>query len=303
MAKKKDYSKAEGVVLVGEGSAIGKVATPIFNAANDLADGAGNLWQSVVDGAADRLASGKEAIVAAKDDVFDFDAEQEEEPTPVAAPTPTSDTETEESGGSILGKIGNAVSTATSTPAKALLQDILIPDVAKGFFIIDEGYLQEDEIETLREIARKKGVGRIVKKDYGDITIGDVRGGNKKSVVTGGLTMADRLFNTLGEANVFKDEETGEYYIEDQYDWNVYVDYTDKKINPKTGRPEGKVYKTEEFEEALSTGKEFWKTVTSDASIFEKAHNIAFLMGSRDYEGTDNDKDVGRKVRINLGKL
>jgi len=198
---------------------------------------------------------------------------------------------------------GNLFDTVTSTPAKVFLQDILIPDVAKGFFIIDEGYFQEDEIETLREIVRRKGVGKLVKEDYGNVTIGDVRGGNKKSVLTGGLTMADRLFNTLSEANVFKDEETGEYYIEDQYDWNVYVDYTDKKINPKTGRPEGKVYKTEEFEEGLSTGKEFWKTVTSDASIFEKAHNIAFLMGSRDYEGTDNDKDVGRKVRINLGKL
>ena len=295
----KDYSKAEGVVLVGEGSAIGKVVTPVFNAANDLADGAGNLWQSVVDGAADRLASGKEAIVDATDDVFDFDAEQEEEPTPAATPTP----ETEESGGSILGSIGNAVSTATSTPAKVLLQDIFLSDTAKAVFDINENSFKEDELEALREIVRKKGVGRITKEDYGDITIGDVRGGNEKNVVTGGLSLADRLYNTLSEANVVKDEETGEYFIEDQYDWNVYVDYTEGEIDPKTGRQKGKVYKTEEFEESLSTGEEFWKTVTSGASLFEKAHNIAFLLGSRDYEGTENEKDVGRKVRINLGKL
>lgn len=295
----KDYSKAEGVVLVGEGSAIGKVVTPVFNAANDLADGAGNLWQSVVDGAADRLASGKEAIVDATDDVFDFDAEQDEEPTPAATPTP----ETEESGGSILGSIGNAVSTATSTPAKVLLQDIFMSDTAKAVFDINENSFKEDELEALRQIVRKKGVGRITKEDYGDITIGDVRGGNEKNVVTGGLSLADRLYNTLSEANVVKDEETGEYFIEDQYDWNVYVDYTEGEINPKTGRQKGKVYKTEEFEESLSTGEEFWKTVTSGASLFEKAHNIAFLLGSRDYEGTENEKDVGRKVRINLGKL
>lgn len=295
----KDYSKVAGVRVVGEGSAVGKVATPIFNAANDLAEGAGNLWQSVVDGAADRLASGKEAIVDTVDDVFDFDAEQEEEPTPAAAPT----SETEESGGSILGSIGNAVSTATSTPAKVLLQDIFIPDAAKGLFTINENSFKEDEIEALREIVRKKGVGKITKADYGNVTIGDVRGGNEKNVATGGLTLADRLYNTLSEANVVKDEETGEYFIEDQYDWNVYVDYTEGEIDPKTGRQKGKVYKTEEFEESLSTGKEFWKTVTSGASLFEKAHNIAFLLGSRDYEGTDNEKDVGRKVRINLGKL
>lgn len=295
----KDYSKAEGVVLVGEGSAIGKVVTPVFNAANDLAEGAGNLWQSVVDGAADRLASGKEAIVDATDDVFDFDAEQEEEPTPAATPTP----DTEESGGSILGSIGNAVSTATSTPAKVLLQDIFLSDTAKAVFDINENSFKEDELEALREIVRKKGVGRITKEDYGDITIGDVRGGNEKNVVTGGLSLADRLYNTLSEANIVKDEETGEYFIEDQYDWNVYVDYTEGEIDPKTGRQKGKVYKTEEFEESLSTGEEFWKTVTSGASLFEKAHNIAFLLGSRDYEGTENEKDVGRKVRINLGKL
>lgn len=199
--------------------------------------------------------------------------------------------------------LGNLVGTATSTPAKILLQDLLIPDVAKGFFTIDETYLQADELEGLKQIVRKKGVGRLTKADYGTVTIGDVRGGNKKNVLTGGLTLGDKLFNTFSEANIIKDEETGEYFLIDQYDWNVYVDYTDTKINPKTGRPEGKVYKTEEFEESLSTGKEFWKTVTSEASVFEKAHNIAFLFGSRDYEGTDNPKDTGRQVRINLGRL
>ena len=42
-----------------------------------------------------------------------------------------------------------------------------------------------------------------------------------------------------------------------------------------------------------------WETISSDATNFQKIHNLAFLMGSRDYK--DNKKDVGRKVKINIG--
>ena len=202
---------------------------------------------------------------------------------------------------SFATSVGNAVDTASSTPAKLLLQDLLLPDVSKGFFSINENYFSEDEISALRQLARKKGEGIIYKGDYKDVTIGDVWGANEKSVVTGGLTMGDRLYNSLGRTKIVKDKETGEYYVEDTYDFNVYVDYTQGPINPKTGRRKGKTYTAEEFENSLSTGEELLKTLTSDASLFEIAHNVAFLFGSRDYKGTD--RDTGRKIRINLGDL
>jgi hypothetical protein len=202
---------------------------------------------------------------------------------------------------SFATSVGNAVDTASSTPAKLLLQDLLLPDVSKGFFSINENYFSEDEIAALRQLARKKGEGIIYKGDYKDVTIGDVWGANEKSVVTGGLTMGDRLYNSLGRTKIVKDKETGEYYVEDTYDFNLYKDYTQGRINPKTGRRAGKTYTAEEFENSLSTGEELLKTLTSDASLFEIAHNVAFLFGSRDYKGTD--RDTGRKMRINLGDL
>ena len=203
--------------------------------------------------------------------------------------------------GDFATSVGNAVDTATSTPAKLMLQDLLLPDFSKGFFTVNENYFSEDEIAALRQLARKKGEGIIYKGDYKDVTIGDVWGANEKSVVTGGLTMGDRLYNSLGRTKIAKDKETGEYYIVDTYDFNLYVDYTQGPINPKTGRRKGKTYTAEEFENSLSTGEELLKTLTSDASLFEIAHNVAFLFGSRDYKGTD--RDTGRKVRINLGDL
>ena len=301
----KDYSKVQGVVAVGS-SVFNEVSSVASSVAQDVAETGGSIWQSVIDTAADALASGKEAVVDVGEAAYEVLPEMEDVQDAAVAGV--------EAAGSVLPAIMdtaqaagegaiNLGSTVTSTPSKVLLQDIFIPDAAKGLFTINEGYLQADEIEALRELVRKKGVGKITKADYDNVTIGDVRGGNKKNVLTGGLTLSDRLYNTLGEATVKKDEETGEYYIEDKYDWNIYTDYTDESggVDKATGRLRGKVYKTEEFESQLSTAKEFWKTVTSGASVFEKAHNIAFLFGSRDYEGTE--KDTGRKVRINLGKL
>ena len=298
----KDYSKDSRVTIVGEGSAIGKVATPIFNAANDISETAGSIWQSVIDTAADALASGKEAVVGAGEAAYEALPEMEDVAETSDSTSGLFDTVTSLPSSAIKGAI-NLGSTVTSTPSKLFLQDLFTSDEDKGLLTIDEGYLQADEIEGLREIVRKKGVGQITKSDYGNVTIGDVRGGNKKNTLTGGLTLSDRLYNSLGDTTAKKNEETDEYYIDDTFDWNVYVDYTDESngVDEDTGRLKGKVYKTEEFESQLSPAKEFWKTVTSGASIFEKAHNIAFLFGSRDY--VDSKKDTGRKIRINLGKL
>lgn len=192
----------------------------------------------------------------------------------------------------------------TSTPAKLLKEDVLLFDFVKENSVINESSFEDDEIEFLRELARTKGTGRVTKADYGSLKDTSVRGAAEGDVLTtGSLSVADRVYNSLSEFMIRKDPETGEYFAEDTYDWNLYVDYNDPAggIDKKTGRPRGVVYTTEEFEKKFNPMEELFKTINSDASDFEKAHNLAFLLGSRDY--VDNSKDTGRKVRINLGKL
>ena len=192
----------------------------------------------------------------------------------------------------------------TSTPAKLLKEDVLLFDFVKENSVINESSFEDDEIEFLKELARKKGTGRVTKADYGSLRDTSVRGAAEADVLTtGSLSAADRVYNSLSEFMIRKDPETGEYFAEDTYDWNLYVDYNDPSggIDKKTGRPRGVVYTTEEFEEKFNPMEELFNTINSDASAFEKAHNLAFLLGSRDY--VDNSKDTGRKVRINLGKL
>ena len=151
---------------------------------------------------------------------------------------------------------------------------------------------------------KQYGAGPVTKDMYKGVTFGDVRGGNVEKLSDVELSLADRVYNSLGNFTITKDEKTGEYFIDDVYDWNIYTDYTDESagIDPDTGRPKGKVYTTEQFEAKFPNKMEaLLATWNSGASQFEKIHNTAFLFGSRDYK--DNTKDTGVKIRINLGKL
>ena len=139
-------------------------------------------------------------------------------------------------------------------------------------------------------------------RDSGKVSIGgDVRGKKKDGVLSRNLSLSERLYNSFGEGTIIK--EGDEYFFVDKYDWNVYVDYTDESNgrDEETNRIKGVTYKPEEFESQLSAGRELIKTLGSDATLFDKVHNIAFLFGSRDYE--DDSKDTGRQVRISLGPL
>ena len=255
----------------------------VVNAGEQAVSAGTSMWQTVVDGAAEALATSGEFV---SDIASSF---VEDVPEMV-----------ENVKERYSGTASNLVSTGTSTPAQLLVQDVMMFDFLKGSIPIQESSFTEEEVNYLREIVKRKGVGKLTKKDYGSVSVGGVRGGGEGEF-TKDLSIADRLYNSLGDAMIRKDPDTSEYYIEDQYDWNIYVDYTEGETNPETGRKKGKVYKTEEFEENLNPVKELYKTLTSGASAFEKAHNIAFLLGSRDY--VDDTKDKGRKVRVNLGKV
>ena len=201
-------------------------------------------------------------------------------------------------------KIKKYAELASTTAAKLLLQDFRLFDFQKKKYTITEKDFKEDEIQFLKAMLKQYGAGPVTKDMYKGVTFGDVRGGNVEKLSDVELSLADRVYNSLGNFTITKDEKTGEYFIDDVYDWNIYTDYTDESagIDPDTGRPKGKVYTTEQFEAKFPNKMEaLLATWNSGASQFEKIHNTAFLFGSRDYK--DNTKDTGVKIRINLGKL
>lgn len=201
-------------------------------------------------------------------------------------------------------KIKKYAELASTTAAKLLLQDFRLFDFQKKKYTITEKDFKEDEIQFLKAMLKQYGAGPVTKDMYKGVTFGDVRGGNVEKLSDIELSLADRVYNSLGNFTITKDEKTGEYFIDDVYDWNIYTDYTDESagIDPDTGRPKGKVYTTEQFEAKFPNKMEaLLATWNSGASQFEKIHNTAFLFGSRDYK--DNTKDTGVKIRINLGKL
>ena len=201
-------------------------------------------------------------------------------------------------------KIKKYAELASTTAAKLLLQDFRLFDFQKKKYTITEKDFKEDEIQFLKAMLKQYGAGPVTKDMYKGVTFGDVRGGNVEKLSDIELSLADRVYNSLGNFTITKDEKTGEYFIDDVYDWNIYTDYTDESagVDPDTGRPRGKVYTTEQFEAKFPNKMEaLLATWNSGASQFEKIHNTAFLFGSRDYK--DNTKDTGVKIRINLGKL
>ena len=283
-----------------------------------------SFFDTVIDNASQAMASGAEAVADAADSVYELIPESDTIKESVSSmvsriPEPNIPTfnmgavgetvsnlnqQGQEFAESQKRKIDKYAELSTTTAAKLLLQDFRLFDFQKKNYTITEKDFKEDEIQFIKAMAKQYGVGSIKKDMYKGVTFGDVRGGNVEKLSDVELSLADRVYNSLGDFTISKDEKTGEYFVDDVYDWNIYTDYTDLStgIDPDTGRPRGKVYTTEEFEAKFPNKMEaLLATWNSDASEFEKIHNTAFLFGSRDYK--DNTKDTGVKIRINLGKL
>ena len=284
-----------------------------------------SFFDTVINNASQAMASGAEAVADAADSVYELIPESDTIKESVSSmvsriPEPNIPTfnmgavgetvsnlnqQGQEFAESQKRKIDKYAELSTTTAAKLLLQDFRLFDFQKKNYTITEKDFEEDEINYMKELLRKYGANvQITKKMMDGVTFGDVRGGNVEKLSDIELTLADRVYNSIGDTTIKLDKETGEYYVDDVYDWNVYTDYTDLSagIDPDTGRPRGRVYTTEEFEAKFPNKMEaLLATWNSDASEFEKIHNTAFLFGSRDYK--DNTKDTGVKIRINLGKL
>jgi hypothetical protein len=174
------------------------------------------------------------------------------------------------------------------------MSDVLVADGLKKFKPITEKYLARDELSYLQDLARELGVGAVGQNDYKDAVSVAVRKGDGPSVDDlFNMNPASRMKTSFSTAKITRNDETGDYFFEDQYDHNLYVDYTSSDET---------VISADDFEKSgISTLEGIISTLTADISPFKMAHNMAFLLGSRDFE--DDSKDVGRKVRINLGPL
>ena len=276
-----------------------------------------SFFDTVINNASQAMASGAEAVADAAETAYELIPEADTIKESIQSkidriPEPNIPTFNM---GDVNQKVTDTINTqnakikrysdlASTTAAKLLLQDFRLFDFQKKNYTITEKDFKEDEIQFLKAMLKQYGAGPVTKDMYKGVTFGDVRGGNVEKLSDVELSLADRVYNSLGSFTITKDEKTGEYFIDDVYDWNIYTDYTDESagVDPDTGRPRGKVYTTEQFEAKFPNKMEaLLATWNSGASQFEKIHNTAFLFGSRDYK--DNTKDTGVKIKINLGKL
>ena len=196
-------------------------------------------------------------------------------------------------------KINTMGGLALSTPGRLLIGDIVQPDFfKKNVITINENYLADDEMGVLQDFVKKHGTGKINYSDYKGAGSVDVRGKNSPTLSDmSGLSAVERLQKSFGESMIKVID--GDYYLIDQYDFNVFVDYSDTNSSGK-----GKVYNAEAYDKkfgGLGVADALSLTMGSDRTLFDKLHNLAFIMGSRDYEGTN--RDVGRQVRIKIGPV
>ena len=202
------------------------------------------------------------------------------------------------------------IDLATSTPAKLLMKNIMGLDrnmlMGNTPIPITETSFKEDELQHFRRMWSKYGAGLIRKGQQID-SVNDAM-----NVITGkdkapyGLPADIRAYYSVGDTNLYQDEN-GDVILKDIYDYNLYTDYTaDPIINPDTGEEEYPRLKTEEFEApelGFSTAKGIKDTLQAFTSgkigFLSAAHNLGFLLGSRDYQ--DPEKDQGTPMLINLG--
>tara|TARA_R100001443_G_scaffold3451_3_gene10754 strand:+ start:22478 stop:23254 length:777 start_codon:yes stop_codon:yes gene_type:complete len=201
------------------------------------------------------------------------------------------------------------VKVASSTPVRTMLEDIFIPKFITGD--ITESNFSPEAIDVLRKAALGKNLkpGKPVKLSYEDYNkygakisasffgsnVADDTASLKEKLKN--ITPADELKMTLGEILVSVDED-GNITAQDQYDFNSWTHFGRGKDN--SGR-----YSNLSADEFEKSGIPFMEAVMDSVknapSDYQMIRNLAFLFGSRDYEGTE--RDTGRQVTLQLGKL
>lgn len=205
-------------------------------------------------------------------------------------------------------KAYEGVQVASSTPVRTMLEDIFVPKFITGD--ITESNFSPEAMDVLRKAALDKNLkpGKPVKLSYKDYNkygakisaaffgsnVADDTASLKEKLKN--ITPADELKMTLGEILVSVDED-GNITAQDQYDFNSWTHFG--KGQDKSGRYRN--LSADEFEKSgISFMEAVADTVKNAPSDYQMIRNLAFLFGSRDYEGTE--RDTGRKVVLNLGK-
>jgi hypothetical protein len=205
-------------------------------------------------------------------------------------------------------KAYEGVQVASSTPVRTMLEDIFVPKFITGD--ITENNFSPEAMDVLRKAALDKNLkpGKPVALTYSDYNkygakisaaffgsnVADDTASLKEKLKN--ITPADELKMTLGEILVSVDED-GNITAQDQYDFNSWTHFG--KGQDKSGRYPN--LSADEFENSgISFMEAVADTVKNAPSDYQMIRNLAFLFGSRDYEGTE--RDTGRKVVLNLGK-
>ena len=202
------------------------------------------------------------------------------------------------------------VDLATSTPAKLLIKNIMGLDrnmiMGNKPIPITETSFKKDELQHFRSMWNTYGEGQLTRGQQID------NAKNVMNVITGkdeapyNLPASINAYYSVGDTYLYQDKN-GDVILKDIYDYNFYTDYSAEPIiNKDTGEKEYPRIPTEEFESdelGYSTTKGVKDTLqayaTGKIGFMSAAHNLGFLLGSRDYQ--DPDKDEGTPILVNLG--
>ena len=195
---------------------------------------------------------------------------------------------------------GRYLELVKSTPAKLLLRNIfgLDKNIWTGKKTIDETYFTEGELNHFKEMWSKYGEGTVTRGQQIDTAKDILKVATGKSSSPLGLPANLSAYYSVGDTQLTQNDN-GDVIVKDIYDYNIYTDYS---VEPnKKGRYP--ILETEEFEEKYSTAKGVVDTTKAyrqgKIGFLDVAHNMGFLLGSRDYK--DSSKDDGTPMLINIG--
>lgn len=195
---------------------------------------------------------------------------------------------------------GRYLDLVKSTPAKLLLRNIfgLDKNIWTGKKTIDETYFTEGELNHFKEMWNRYGEGTVTRGQQIDTAEDILKVATGESDSPLGLPPAMRAYYSVGDTFLTQ-RDNGDVIVKDTYDYNIYTDYS-VEPNKKGKYP---ILDTEEFEEKYSTAKGVIDTANAyrqgKIGFLDVAHNMGFLLGSRDYK--DSSKDDGTPMLINIG--
>ena len=162
---------------------------------------------------------------------------------------------------------------------------------------LTEENLSPDELSVMQKLYKKVGLGKVNYADYGSDTSIGLKGKNRNKsnlFEIMGYGAEDRTQKTFGEGTFVKEGKN--VFFVDQYDHNFYTVFNEGErlslISP------------EEYEKSDRSVREDlltnYKAYSEDKiTMFQLMHNVGFLLGSRDYKGTQKDSSKNIKIKVN----